>query len=96
MQAFKHVFTSPSSVSPREGGFEDDGTETGDEFSAEDGSECLNKHQMFIDAANGVGRTRSHVAALLDMKSVQPQAIAYIAVQVSGFFLVSAGSREAM
>ena len=96
MQAFKHVFTSPSSVSPKEGSLEDsDGeTETGDESSAGDGSERPNKRQMFIDAANGMGKTRSHVASLLGMKSVRPRAIAYIAVQASGFFLVSAGPRE--
>ena len=78
-QAFKHIFTSPSSVSPDE--FGSDG-ESDDSDVDESESPC--KRQRLMDAANGHGRTRSHVAELLGMKAVQPRAIAYIAVQVRG------------
>lgn len=77
-QAFKQIFTSPSSVSPDEFGSDDEDDSDIDE------SESPCKRQRLMDAANGRGRTRSHVAALLGMKAVQPRAIAYIAVQVRG------------
>ena len=80
-QAFKHIFTSPSSVSPDEFG-SDDEEESNDSDVDESESPC--KRQKLMDATNGHGRTRSHVAELLGMKAVQPRAIAYIAVQVRG------------
>ena len=68
-------------MSPDEFG-SDDEEELNDSDVDESESPC--KCQKLMDAANGHGRTRSHVAELLDMKAVQPWAIAYIAVQVSG------------
>ncbi|KAN0091394.1 hypothetical protein V8E55_004960 [Tylopilus felleus] len=82
MQAFKHIFTSPSSTSPHEMILEDNGDSgDGDEGAMllDDGdSEPPSKRFKPTDG----GRTRSHVAALLGMRSVQPRAIAYIAVQL--------------
>jgi len=82
MQAFKHIFTSPSSTSPHEMILEDNGDSgDGDEGAMllDDGdSEPPFKRFKPTDG----GRTRSHVAALLGMRSVQPRAIAYIAVQL--------------
>lgn len=86
-QAFKHVFTSPSSVSPDEFGSDDeDQDQLGNDSDVDDSGPRF-KRQRLMDVANGHGQTRSHVAALLDMKAVQLRAIAYIAVQVRHFAL---------
>jgi hypothetical protein len=80
-QAFKHIFTSPTSVSPDEFG-PDDEDENELNNNSDNESESLSKRQRLMDVANGRGRTCSHMAALLGMKAVQPRVIAYIAVQV--------------
>ncbi|KIK76228.1 hypothetical protein PAXRUDRAFT_170574, partial [Paxillus rubicundulus Ve08.2h10] len=74
VQAFRHVFTSPTSALKMDN--EDEDTDAGQ----------LRKRGKYDER-----RTRSHVAALLGMKSVSPRAIAYIAVQLR-FALSSCGS----
>ncbi|KAF9232536.1 hypothetical protein BU15DRAFT_67359 [Melanogaster broomeanus] len=78
--AFKHIFTSPSSTSPDEGILEDQDDEE-DVASGHEGSDSepsRKRHKPMDMRQMG----RSHVAALLGMRAVQPQAIAYVAVQV--------------
>ncbi|KIM62962.1 hypothetical protein SCLCIDRAFT_24554 [Scleroderma citrinum Foug A] len=68
VQAFKHIFTSPSL------------TDSINDIDQEEGTsmEPLPKRQKGLSEK----RTRAHVAALLGMKSVDPRAIAYTAVQL--------------
>lgn len=73
LQAFKSIFTSPSSAES-ERQINDDGTVTSSQLS----SVLTNKRQKVSDEKC----TCSHVAALLGMKSITPQSIAYVAVQV--------------
>ncbi|KIM51531.1 hypothetical protein SCLCIDRAFT_33351 [Scleroderma citrinum Foug A] len=68
VQAFKHIFTSPSSADSVDDIDQEEGTST----------EPLPKRQKGLSEK----RTRAHVAALLGMKSVNPHAIAYTAVQL--------------
>ncbi|KIK74692.1 hypothetical protein PAXRUDRAFT_44681, partial [Paxillus rubicundulus Ve08.2h10] len=81
MKAFKHIFTSPSSTS-RESHSEESGNDSdgGEGAMLPDNEESEPPFKRFKPTDGG--RTRSHVAALLGMKSVQPRAIAYIAVQL--------------
>ncbi|KAG1897730.1 uncharacterized protein F5891DRAFT_1191658 [Suillus fuscotomentosus] len=71
VRAFKHIFTSPSSA----GEIQPDQ----DEFSREP--------RYKRSRTSGEWRTRSDVAALLGMRSVQPRAIAYSAVQFYVYIL---------
>jgi len=66
-QAFKFIFTSPTSA-------ELDPENQHDGVSAQ--------HHSKRKRTTGERRTRCHVAGILNMTSVQPRAIAYIAVQV--------------
>ncbi|KIM63189.1 hypothetical protein SCLCIDRAFT_24545 [Scleroderma citrinum Foug A] len=68
MQAFKHIFTSPSSAN------------SVDDIDQEEGTsiEPLPKCQKGLSEKH----TRAHVAALLGMKSIDPRVIAYTAVQL--------------
>ena len=74
VQALKHIFTSPSFV---DSDFlvDDDADEAASESSQPQSPRKRRK-------ASNEKRTRANVAALLGMKSVSPQAIAYTAVQV--------------
>src|ERR1700709_1106804 len=66
-QAFKYIFTSPTSA-------ELDPKDQHDGVSTQ-------RHSR-LRRTTGERRTRCHVAGILNMTSVQPRAIAYIAVQV--------------
>ncbi|KIM63735.1 hypothetical protein SCLCIDRAFT_116469, partial [Scleroderma citrinum Foug A] len=68
MQAFKHVFTSPSSV------------DSENVVSETDQEDC--KPPLKCQKGSNEKCNQSHVAALLGMKSVSPHVIAYIAVQL--------------
>ncbi|KAH7903714.1 hypothetical protein BJ138DRAFT_1107442 [Hygrophoropsis aurantiaca] len=72
VRAFKYIFTSPSSAEEPAGNNEDEGQ---DQPQAP-----LRKRRKTSNS--GERRTRSCVASLLGMTSVQPRAIAYIAVQL--------------
>ncbi|KAI6158287.1 hypothetical protein BKA82DRAFT_4415306 [Pisolithus tinctorius] len=71
VQAFKHIFTSPSSA---------DSETVLDDTDLEDrmSTDPLPKHRKGLNDK----RSRAHVAALLGMKSICPRAIAYTAVQL--------------
>ena len=73
LQAFRHIFTSPSSADSEDGGIDD--TDQEDPTPTEPPP----KRQR----GSNEKRSRAHVAALIGMKSVSPRAIAYTAVQVS-------------
>jgi hypothetical protein len=68
LQAYKFIFTSPSSAQDIEC------QEDVDEH-APSTRNCSRRHQK--------GPTRGHVANLLGLKSVTPRSLAYVAVQVS-------------
>ena len=72
LQAFKHIFTSPSSA---------DSEDVVDDTDQEDQTpmERPPKRQR----GSSEKRSQAHVATLIGMKSVSPRAIAYTAVQVS-------------
>ncbi|KIK21883.1 hypothetical protein PISMIDRAFT_103324, partial [Pisolithus microcarpus 441] len=72
VQAFKHIFTSPSSAD-----VDSVADDTDDEIQAST-SELPLKHRKGPTDK----RTRSNVASLIGMKSVAPRAIAYTAVQL--------------
>ncbi|KAG2358664.1 hypothetical protein BDR07DRAFT_1294316 [Suillus spraguei] len=81
VKAVKHIFTSPSSA-------EEDPETLQPDASAETPSQVyLPKRRR----TTGERRTRCDVAGLLQMKSVQPRALAYAAVQLR-FALSSAGA----
>ena len=70
LQAFKHIFTSPSSADPED---------VVDDTDQEDETEPPPKRRR----GSSERRSQAYVAALIGMKSVSPHAIAYAAVQVS-------------
>ena len=70
LQAFKHIFTSPSSA---------DSEDVVDDTDQEDETEPPPKRRR----GSSEKRSRAYIAALIGMKSVSPRAIAYTAVQVS-------------
>ncbi|KAG0695753.1 hypothetical protein DFH29DRAFT_1005161 [Suillus ampliporus] len=76
LKAFKYIFTSPTST-------DSDLENQYDGVSAQ----CHSRRKR----TTGERRTRRHVAGILNMTSVQPRAIAYIAVQLR-FALSSTGS----
>lgn len=76
-QAFRCVFTSPSSARAETAADSLEATELHDDAPDCDQS-SPRKSRKTVDSIH----TRDHVAGLLKMRSVQPRAIAYIAVQV--------------
>jgi hypothetical protein len=74
-QAYKAVFTSPSSAKDTEG----DG----------DGIDIIQNNRRATRSAFGGVKVKKHVAQIIQMKKVTPRSIAYIACQVSLFCLAS-------
>ncbi|KAI6164767.1 hypothetical protein EDD17DRAFT_1506196 [Pisolithus thermaeus] len=74
VQAFKHIFTSPSSAD-----VDSVADDTDDEIQASTSEPPLKRRKGPTDK-----RTRSNVVSLIGMKSITPRAIAYTAVQVKG------------
>jgi hypothetical protein len=76
LQAFKAVFTSPSSAKVVEG----DG----------DGADIIENNRRASSRIAAGAKVKKHVAQIIQMKKVTPRSIAYIACQVSHKFLVIA------
>ena len=72
LQAFRHIFTSPSSA---------DCEDVADDTDEED--QTPTEPPLKRQRGSSEKRSRAHVAALIGMKAVSPRAIAYTAVQVS-------------
>lgn len=70
-QAYKAVFTSPSSAKDVEG----DG----------DGADIIENNRRTRRSSSGV-KVKKHVAQIINMKKVTPRSIAYIACQVSSLW----------